>query len=319
MRDRVTHPKTTYDRFDDRAAYGAVFKCNRNPYHREPFNEFYSLKETAKALLTVEERNYLFNGESHNNNDWWDIELDANKNLDLGCNNFEFRINPHIDDMEKITKSQWKNMYVCLGCSYTYGVGIPTYMTWPSQIENRTGIKTLNLGVPGGSIQASYRILNNWLKHFGCAPKAVLSLGWLHPRIETFITAVAGRGKQNYDGYETLILSEDILGYSLKAKNKKLLLAEDKTREIFTNTMFNFAKLKNKYNITMYRIDTTGMIKYPFANASYADEQLFTGNKRNLLKLKGVAYDMSHPSPYYMNHTALSFMRLIEEKDEFLI
>jgi hypothetical protein len=28
---------------------------------------------------------------------------------------------------------------------------------------------------------------------------------------------------------------------------------------------------------------------------------------------------MSHPSPHYMTSTALAFMRLIEEKDEFLV
>jgi hypothetical protein len=310
-----------YDRFDDRAAYGAVFTGNRNAYHRGRFGEFYFLKEKAKELLTAAECNYLFNGEISNPNAWWDISHSVHTELDLQCNNFEFRINPHFDDMEKITKSQWKNMYVCLGCSFTYGVGIPSCQTWPSVIEERTGIKTLNLGVPGGSIQASYRILDSWLKHFGCAPKAVLILGWLHPRIEMLIKGTPGPGKQNYDGYGSIILhnTQSVGGSKVNHDHQKRLLAEDKTREIFRHTISNFAKLKNNYNLKMYRIDTTGMIKHLFTTPSYADKQLFQGPKRPLLRLKGVAYDMSHPSPYYMTSTALAFMRLIEEKDEFLI
>ena len=310
---------SAYDRFDDRAANGAVFTGDRNAYHRGRFGEFYFLKEKAKALLTDVECNYLFNGEMDNPNSWWDISHNVHTELDLQCNSFEFRKNPHFDDMEKITKSQWKNMYVCLGCSFTYGVGIPLFTTWPSALEERTGIKTLNLGVPGGSIQTSYRILDSWLKHFGCAPKAVLILGWLHPRIEVLIKGTPGRGNQNYDGYGTIILHNNNQTFKQKHVDQKRLLTEDKTREIFRNTISNFAKLKNNYNLKMYRIDTTGMIKDVFTNPSYADRQLFKGPKRPLLRLKGVAYDMSHPSPGYMTHTALAFMRLIEEKDEFLL
>lgn len=313
---------STYDRFDDRAANGAVFKRNRNSYHRHSFETFYYLKEKAKVLLTQAECHYLFNGEINNPNSWWDIELDTNNYLDLQCNNFEFRINPHFDDMEKITKSQWKNMYVCLGCSFTYGVGIPSYMTWPSVLEKHTGIKTLNLGVPGGSIQTSYRILDSWLKHFGCAPKAVLILGWLHPRIEMLIKGTPGPGNQNHDVYGTIILHNNnqslgLLGSKVTHDHQKRLLTEDKTREIFRHTISNFAKLKNNYNLKMYRIDTTGMTND--ITPSYADKQLFKGPRELLLRLKGVAYDMSHPSPYYMTSTALAFMRLIEEKDEFLL
>lgn len=309
---------SAYDRFDDRAANGAVFKCDRNAYHRGRFGEFYFLKEKAKELLTDVECNYLFNGEMNNPNSWWDISHSVHTELDLQCNSFEFRINPHFDDMEKITKSQWKNMYVCLGCSFTYGVGIPSYTTWPSALERRTGIKTLNLGVPGGSIQTSYRILDSWLKHFGCAPKAVLILGWLHPRIEVLIKGTPGHGNQNYDGYGNIILHNN-QSFKQKHFEQKRLLTEDKTREIFRNTISNFAKLKNNYNLKMYRVDTTGMIKDVFTTPSYADRQLFKGPKRALLRLKGVAYDMSHPSPGYMTRTALAFMRLIEEKDEFLL
>jgi hypothetical protein len=42
---------------------------------------------------------------------------------------------------------------ISLGCSYTFGVGIPENGTWPDILAKQTGKNILNLGVPGSTIK----------------------------------------------------------------------------------------------------------------------------------------------------------------------
>jgi len=62
-----------------------------------------------------------------------------------------------------------------LGCSHTYGVGMPLEYTWPSFVCDITGIKDyVNLGMPGSSIFFQVRLLANYINKYG-SPKIVLA------------------------------------------------------------------------------------------------------------------------------------------------
>ena len=41
---------------------------------------------------------------------------------------------------------------VALGCSFTFGVGLHEYQTWPSLLGELLGVRVLNLGMPGHSL-----------------------------------------------------------------------------------------------------------------------------------------------------------------------
>lgn len=80
-------------------------------------------------------------------------------------NSFGFRSSEFSDDIELLT----------LGCSHTYGVGMPLEFTWPHLASELIGLKNYaNLAMPGASIFFQVRLLANYIKKYG-TPKIVLA------------------------------------------------------------------------------------------------------------------------------------------------
>lgn len=48
--------------------------------------------------------------------------------------------------------------FVVLGCSFTFGIGLPEEEIWPSLLSNRLNLKNWNLGSPGASSDSCYRL-----------------------------------------------------------------------------------------------------------------------------------------------------------------
>ncbi len=72
----------------------------------------------------------------------------------------EFTYSPHI---------------IALGCSHTFGVGLPIEFTWPNVVSRLTGIDdVVNLGRSGSSIAYQVRCLINYIRIYG-QPKIVLA------------------------------------------------------------------------------------------------------------------------------------------------
>lgn len=73
---------------------------------------------------------------------------------------------------------------VTLGCSNTYGVGLPVEYTWPSIVAKHLQARThANLGLPGCSIFTQVRLLANFINKYG-RPKIVLATFPNHQRYE---------------------------------------------------------------------------------------------------------------------------------------
>lgn len=84
--------------------------------------------------------------------------------LEYSCNKQSFRSTEFCKNTELIV----------LGCSHTYGVGVPHNLTWPSFAKDLLGIKHVaNLGLPGCSIARQIRFLSTYIRYYG-APKIVL-------------------------------------------------------------------------------------------------------------------------------------------------
>ena len=52
---------------------------------------------------------------------------------------------------------------VALGCSYTFGVGLPIEDTWPMLVGRALGLKVFNLSWPGQGSDYCFRMANYWI------------------------------------------------------------------------------------------------------------------------------------------------------------
>jgi hypothetical protein len=53
---------------------------------------------------------------------------------------------------------------LCFGCSFTMGTGVHNHETWPSQLEQLTGLSCINLGHAGCSNDTVFRMAAHYLK-----------------------------------------------------------------------------------------------------------------------------------------------------------
>jgi hypothetical protein len=91
-------------------------------------------------------------------------EYAAPELISYSFNSFNFRSKEFHEDTN----------IVALGCSHTFGVGVPENLTWPSFIKELTGVEdVVNLGKPGSSIALQVRMLATYIRAYG-APKIVL-------------------------------------------------------------------------------------------------------------------------------------------------
>lgn len=55
-----------------------------------------------------------------------------------------------------------KNTWLALGCSKTFGLGLPKQELYTSLLEKHFDCKIINLGIPGGSLDSCYRVCKLW-------------------------------------------------------------------------------------------------------------------------------------------------------------
>ena len=84
----------------------------------------------------------------------WLSKGDKPKPIEYRINKWGFRG----DEIEDLTE----NPILCLGCSNTFGIGIHEHWTWPAQLKEAIDVPTVNLGVPGGSLDTCVRLASYW-------------------------------------------------------------------------------------------------------------------------------------------------------------
>jgi len=75
--------------------------------------------------------------------------------------------------------------FITVGCSFTYGIGLPQQCAWPQILSQKIGIPVYNLGVPGGSLDTCYRVIKHYVPLL--KPKFVVMLQPEITRLEIFI------------------------------------------------------------------------------------------------------------------------------------
>src|SRR6056300_1497585 len=91
---------------------------------------------------------YLYTPEKPVLNDWVKLSYEVNSHGFRGI------------EMPTVKKPR---SIITLGCSNTFGVGMPIGQIWPTLVGNTLKIRAYNLGVPLGSLDTAFRVLLAWL------------------------------------------------------------------------------------------------------------------------------------------------------------
>lgn len=75
--------------------------------------------------------------------------------------------------------------FITIGCSFTYGVGLPQQCTWPVILSQHVGIPVYNLGMAGASTDTCYRVIKHYVPLL--RPKFVVMLEPEPTRMEIFV------------------------------------------------------------------------------------------------------------------------------------
>ena len=67
-----------------------------------------------------------------------------------------------------------KDFILCMGCSYTEGIGVSDEDTWPAKLEKASGMQSINLGMGGGSTQSIMINSTQWIRSGMPKPSAVV-------------------------------------------------------------------------------------------------------------------------------------------------
>lgn len=115
--------------------------------------ENYSLLEGNGWIpLPADERcvgdRFEYNPFDPNLNDW--VEL-------------SYQINEHGFRGQEMPTEKKPRSIITIGCSTTFGVGMPVGQIWPTLVGNTIRQRAYNLGIPGGSLDSAFRVLMCWL------------------------------------------------------------------------------------------------------------------------------------------------------------
>ena len=69
-----------------------------------------------------------------------------------------------------------------LGCSYTFGIGLPLEQTFPQLVSRELGLECLNLGLPASSNDTAFRLADTWIEKLN--PSTVVLLSPAETRFE---------------------------------------------------------------------------------------------------------------------------------------
>lgn len=155
-------------------------------------------------------------------------------------NKYGFRTKDWTDNKEEC--------YVALGCSHTYGQGVPEDSRWSNLLEQHTGVTIYNLGLGAGSRDTITRLMIGWLEEIKPSKIFVLWPGehrWevgLRDRIKSYtpstVHSIVNREPNRWDS-----------GYILEYLGQEYNAEVNKIRNDYT-----FKGLCEEHNIEPYTL-----------------------------------------------------------------
>ena len=161
------------------------------------------------------------------------------KKITYNLNNYGFRTSEFAETEN----------FIALGCSFTFGVGLPEEEIWTSLLSNQLNLPNWNLGVPGSSSDTSYRLAKYFIPML--RPKFVVMLEPPSNRFEVCYGKSPNifTGTQDYEKDDRYFLKTwffyDENSYLRAEKNKQAI-----------------AYLCNRYNTDFYCYDSNSLTQY---------------------------------------------------------
>ena len=128
-----------------------LYKKNlQENYDQLKENGWLSIEEDQieKFCLDKEYNYYLYTPNKPVLNDW--VKL-------------SYQLNSHGFRCEEMPNEKKPRSIITIGCSNTFGVGMPVGQIWPTLVGNTLRQRPYNLGVPAGSLDTAFRVLFAWL------------------------------------------------------------------------------------------------------------------------------------------------------------
>ena len=148
------------------------------------FREFLNLPYSMLLESPVEDLGFEWSGRDDKKTFENNLEGIDGPALEYYLSNpFYYKVNKHryrAPEFEDIILNEDGTIDVALGCSFTFGIGVPEEWSWPSLYTKLTGRNILNLARPGGGVGHSYVALNQIIDRFKI--KNVLHFHPTHPR-----------------------------------------------------------------------------------------------------------------------------------------
>lgn len=95
----------------------------------------------------------------------------------------------------------WNNSYIFLGCSHTFGVGVPEAETLPKLIQNEVEKYCVNLGIPGGnnsfSMFNSATLINENIKPLGVFYQRTYANRWFDITNDNILDPILASDNKN--------------------------------------------------------------------------------------------------------------------------
>ena len=117
------------------------------------------------------------------------ISSDDKKTFKKNCKRYPNRMKYWIDNSFTYTVNKYgfrcssfdnlssRKKLMTIGCSYTFGIGMPEHRIWPRLLAEKLNLELYNLSVPGGSADSAYRTIKIWFNKID--PDLVV---WFIPR-----------------------------------------------------------------------------------------------------------------------------------------
>ena len=201
-----------------------------------------------------------------------------------------------------------ENEIWCFGCSWTEGFGIPAEYSWPSRIEEKTGVTVKNFGVSGSGPFTAHRIMKAWLENAKYKPSKIYMLGWWPGRFEY-------KFDNKYILVHAKLLSKEwklLKRYGLSKKELRQLQDTFLSLNNYNEVNNNIKELCNYHNVETKRL--SNIIDKNFSDAwdskMLNEKEVFDTQKDWGRDVHNISNNISNP----MCHPGIKYHDIISEK-----